>query len=85
MANILKEYRIISADVRINCDATADDLIDVIEGNRIYSMLAPTFAPLSRAPLCLFLLCRRALPARLMAVANVASRRSALRVCGEQD
>ena len=22
--------------MRINCDATADDLIDVIEGNRIY-------------------------------------------------
>ena len=36
VANILKEYRILSADVRINCDATPDDLIDVIEGNRIY-------------------------------------------------
>ena len=36
IAGILKEYRIISADVRINCDATPDDLIDVIEGNRIY-------------------------------------------------
>lgn len=33
---ICKEYRILSADVRINCDATPDELIDVIEGNRIY-------------------------------------------------
>eukprot|EP00967_Tisochrysis_lutea_P138978 scaffold251703_cov27-Tisochrysis_lutea.AAC.3 len=32
---ILTEYRILSATVRINCDATADDLIDVIEGNRV--------------------------------------------------
>ena len=29
---ILKEYSIGSANVRINCDATADELIDVIEG-----------------------------------------------------
>ena len=36
IAGILKEYRILSADVRINCDATPDELIDVIEGNRIY-------------------------------------------------
>jgi len=33
---ILAEYRILSADVRINCDATPDELIDVIEGNRVY-------------------------------------------------
>ena len=33
---ILSEYRINSADVRINCDATPDELIDVIEGNRVY-------------------------------------------------
>jgi len=33
---ILQEYRILSADVRINCDATPDELIDVIEGNRVY-------------------------------------------------
>ena len=25
-----------SATVRINCDATPDDLIDAIEGNRVY-------------------------------------------------
>ena len=31
IAGILKEYRIISADVRINCDATPDELIDIIE------------------------------------------------------
>ena len=31
-----RRYRIVSADVRINCDATPDELIDIIEGNRIY-------------------------------------------------
>jgi ribosome-interacting GTPase 1 len=31
---ILAEYKIYNADVRLNCDATEDDLIDVIEGNR---------------------------------------------------
>ncbi len=36
VAAIPGEYRMASADVRINCDATADELIDVIEGNRIY-------------------------------------------------
>ncbi|KAL7748477.1 GTP-binding protein rbg1 [Sorochytrium milnesiophthora] len=34
--SILSEYRIHNADVRFNCDATVDDLIDVIEGNRAY-------------------------------------------------
>ena len=29
VAAILKEYKIVSADVRINCDATPDELIDV--------------------------------------------------------
>ncbi|XP_067120608.1 developmentally-regulated GTP-binding protein 1 isoform X2 [Centruroides vittatus] len=33
---ILSEYRIHNADVVLKCDATSDDLIDVIEGNRIY-------------------------------------------------
>ncbi len=33
---ILSEYRIHNADVSFKCDATADDLIDIIEGNRIY-------------------------------------------------
>ena len=33
---ILSEYRIHNADINFRCDATADDLIDVIEGNRIY-------------------------------------------------
>ncbi|KAK2956218.1 putative GTP-binding protein [Blattamonas nauphoetae] len=33
---ICAEYRIRSADFNFHCDATADDLIDVIEGNRIY-------------------------------------------------
>ena len=33
---ILNEYRIHNADITFKCDATVDDLIDVIEGNRIY-------------------------------------------------
>jgi ribosome-interacting GTPase 1 len=33
---ILSEYKVHNADVSFKCDATADDLIDVIEGNRIY-------------------------------------------------
>ncbi|KAK9765585.1 GTP-binding protein rbg1 [Basidiobolus ranarum] len=33
---ILSEYKIHNADISIRCDATADDLIDVIEGNRVY-------------------------------------------------
>ena len=33
---ILNEYRIHNADITFRCDATADDLIDVIEGNRVY-------------------------------------------------
>jgi small GTP-binding protein len=31
---ILAEYKIHNADISFKCDATADDLIDVIEGNR---------------------------------------------------
>lgn len=33
---ILKEYKINNADILIKCDATEDDIIDVIEGNRKY-------------------------------------------------
>eukprot|EP01111_Echinosteliopsis_oligospora_P002057 TRINITY_DN1300_c0_g1_i1.p1 TRINITY_DN1300_c0_g1~~TRINITY_DN1300_c0_g1_i1.p1 ORF type:complete len:367 (-),score=103.18 TRINITY_DN1300_c0_g1_i1:193-1293(-) len=33
---ILSEYKIFNADVCLRCNATVDDLIDVIEGNRIY-------------------------------------------------
>lgn len=33
---ILKEYRIHSADVFLRCDATVDQFIDVVEGNRKY-------------------------------------------------
>lgn len=33
---ICGEYKIHNADINFKCDATADDLIDVIEGNRIY-------------------------------------------------
>ena len=34
---ICGEYRIHNADVSLRYDATADDLIDVIEGSRIYT------------------------------------------------
>ena len=34
MRSILSEYRIANADITLRYDATADDLIDVIEGNR---------------------------------------------------
>ena len=34
---ILAEYRIPNADITLRCDATADDLIDVVEGNRFAS------------------------------------------------
>ncbi|CAH8474574.1 unnamed protein product [Schistosoma bovis] len=33
---ILSEYKIHNADVSLRCDATAEDLIDVIEGSRVY-------------------------------------------------
>lgn len=34
--SILAEYRIHNADITLRYDATSEDLIDVIEGNRIY-------------------------------------------------
>ena len=36
ITSILKEYRIINAEVAFNCDADEDDLIDILEGNRKY-------------------------------------------------
>ena len=33
---ICGEYKISNADICFRCDASADDLIDVIEGNRLY-------------------------------------------------
>ena len=36
MKAICSEYRIHNADITLRYDATADDLIDVIEGSRIY-------------------------------------------------
>ena len=36
ITGILKEYRINSCDITFKCNATMDELIDVIEGNRIY-------------------------------------------------
>jgi len=38
--SILSEYRIHNADVTLRCDATADDLIDVVEGNRSVLMVS---------------------------------------------
>jgi len=34
---VLSEYRINSADIAFRCDATIDDLIDILEGNRVYA------------------------------------------------
>lgn len=34
--SVLKEYRIVSCDIIFKCDASIDDLIDVIQNNRIY-------------------------------------------------
>ena len=33
---ILGEYKIHNADITLRYDATAEDLIDVVEGNRVY-------------------------------------------------
>ena len=33
---IAKEYKLINANIYFNSDATVDDLIDVVEGNRVY-------------------------------------------------
>ena len=34
--SVLSEYRMPSAEISFHCDATVDELIDVIEGNRVY-------------------------------------------------
>jgi len=34
--NILAEYKICNADIILKCDASVDDFIDVVEGNRTY-------------------------------------------------
>jgi small GTP-binding protein len=36
VANVLLEYGIVNADVKLHEDATDEDLIDVIEGSRVY-------------------------------------------------
>ena len=36
---IMREYKIMHADVILKCDATEDELIDVIEGNRQRNLL----------------------------------------------
>ena len=48
--SILAEYRIHNADVTLRYDATADDLIDVIEGNRAY---IPCIYLLNKIGVCL--------------------------------
>jgi hypothetical protein len=35
--SIAHEYKISNANIQFRCNATADDLIDVIEGNRVYT------------------------------------------------
>ena len=35
--SICHEYRLANADIHIRCNATIDELIDVIEGNRVYT------------------------------------------------
>ena len=35
--SIAHEYRLSNADIYFRCNASADDLIDVIEGNRVYT------------------------------------------------
>jgi ribosome-interacting GTPase 1 len=37
--SICQEYRVNSADIRVNCDASAEQLIDEIEGNRYDSLV----------------------------------------------
>lgn len=32
--SVCKEYRIVNANINIACNATIDDVIDVLEGNR---------------------------------------------------
>lgn len=34
--SVLGEYKIHNADIIVRCDATVDDLIDIVEGNRVY-------------------------------------------------
>jgi len=36
VTDVLKEYRMLNVALRINCNATIDEIIDVIEGNRKY-------------------------------------------------
>jgi len=36
VVGVLKEYKLLNVAVRVNCNATIDDIIDTIEGNRRY-------------------------------------------------
>lgn len=35
--SVISEYKMHNCDILLKCDATIDDLVDVIEGNRIYT------------------------------------------------
>lgn len=50
---ILSEYRIHNADITLRYDATSDDLIDVVEGNRIY---LPCIYILNKIGLCIIVI-----------------------------
>jgi len=43
---ICREYKIHNADVHLRCDATVDQIIDVVEGNRkVRLSLSPSLPP----------------------------------------
>ena len=44
MRTVLSEYRIANADITVREDATVDDLIDAVEGNR-YSLKLTALTP----------------------------------------
>jgi ribosome-interacting GTPase 1 len=37
VTSICREYKISNADINFRCDASVDELIDVLEGNRVYT------------------------------------------------
>ena len=45
MKTVLSEYRIANADITVREDATVDDLIDVVEGNRYSLQTESLFVP----------------------------------------
>lgn len=49
---ILSEYKIHNADITLRYDATSDDLIDIVEGNRIY---VPCIYLLNKIGMCSYI------------------------------